>query len=142
MRRAVRWMVCGCVALLAGCVHHQHVAHERCGSCEEAYAEAEVYEEPVCGHPEADGPRCHEEHVEVYEEPAVVYAPSYSGFTECGDFLAGGAFSNREGNQCQPNQFCADITFSRCAIGCLSDVNCASPEQCIKAPGAQIGTCG
>lgn len=59
--------------------------------------------------------------------------PRVRGYTECGDFLGGAT--------CSPGQYCADPGFSECALGCLSDVNCASNQACVKAGNAQIGVC-
>ena len=69
--------------------------------------------------------------------PECFHAPARSGYTACGDFFA----SNGAQNQCQPGQYCADDTFSKCAQGCLSDVNCAGNQVCSKDPGMQIGIC-
>lgn len=55
------------------------------------------------------------------------------GYTECGDFLGGAT--------CSPGQYCSDPGFSECALGCLSDVNCASNQMCFKAGSAQVGVC-
>ncbi len=59
------------------------------------------------------------------------------GFTECGDFLA----DFDELNYCQPGQYCEDPTFSECREGCLSDVNCAQEQRCIKSTGQNLGVC-
>lgn len=138
---------------LIGCGTQHHAVYEH-------HEAPPAYEEEHVEHDEHgydDGPEHHEPRytesevdvdvdveVEVehdHSHPSDYEDTGYSGFTDCGDFLAGGAFSNRSGNQCQPNQYCADTTFSRCAIGCLSDVNCDSPSRCVKSRGAQIGTC-
>ena len=55
------------------------------------------------------------------------------GYTECGRFLGG--------EKCAPGQYCADPTFSECANGCLSDVNCASNQYCYKTAGQNVGIC-
>jgi hypothetical protein len=55
------------------------------------------------------------------------------GYTDCGSFLGGGS--------CAPGQYCTDSTFSECAIGCLSDVNCASNQYCYKSSDYQVGIC-
>jgi hypothetical protein len=60
------------------------------------------------------------------------------GYTECGDFLAGGVF---EENYCQPGTHCVDPTFSECAEGCLSNENCAEDQRCVKRDGTNVGTC-
>ena len=73
----------------------------------------------------------------IVEEDHHFHAPARSGYTACGDFFA----SNGAQNQCQPGQYCADDTFSKCAQGCLSDVNCAGNQVCSKDPGMQIGIC-
>lgn len=59
------------------------------------------------------------------------------GFTPCGDFVA--SFGER--NVCNPNQYCADQTFSTCLMGCLSEYNCTDNQQCVKDEGADVGTC-
>ena len=59
------------------------------------------------------------------------------GYTECGDFLA----PHGDMNMCQPGQYCEDPTFSDCVEGCLSNVNCAEDQRCVKADGTNIGTC-
>lgn len=56
------------------------------------------------------------------------------GFTACGEFPSGPV-------ECQPGQYCADATFSRCEPGCTSDVNCAESQTCVKASGESVGDC-
>jgi len=56
------------------------------------------------------------------------------GFTACGDFPAGPV-------TCQPGQYCEDAIFSNCEPGCLSNLNCAADQTCIKDSGENIGTC-
>lgn len=73
----------------------------------------------------------------IVEEERPMRAPARSGYTACGDFFA----SHGAQNQCQPGQYCADDTFSKCAQGCLSDVNCAGNQVCAKDPGMQVGIC-
>ena len=73
----------------------------------------------------------------IIEEDHHVRSPARSGYTACGDFFA----SHGAQNQCQPGQYCADDTFSSCAQGCLSDVNCAGNQVCAKDPGMQVGIC-
>jgi len=58
--------------------------------------------------------------------------PTSRGYTDCGNFMGP--------KQCSPGQFCSDATFSECTLGCLSDVNCASNQECIKN-GTQLGVC-
>lgn len=72
--------------------------------------------------------------------PACLIADSgeEQGYTECGDFLAAGAF---ESNYCQPGTHCVDPTFSECAEGCLSNENCAEDQRCVKRDGTNVGTC-
>ena len=55
------------------------------------------------------------------------------GYTRCGNFLGG--------EECSPGQYCADPQWSECALGCLSDVNCASNQYCFKRPSQQVGVC-
>ena len=55
------------------------------------------------------------------------------GYTDCGSFLGG--------ESCAPGQYCEDATFSECANGCLSDVNCASNQYCYKSGAHQVGVC-
>lgn len=57
------------------------------------------------------------------------------GYTECGDFVSNGTV------YCTPNQYCEDPTFSECALGCLSNDNCADDQRCVKSDGTDIGTC-
>ncbi len=45
------------------------------------------------------------------------------------------------GVTCQPGQYCADANTATCALGCLSDLNCASGQTCQKDPGANLGSC-
>ena len=59
------------------------------------------------------------------------------GFTPCGDFLAPFAQSVT----CHPNQYCANVTFSNCELGCLSNYNCSDDQFCIKEEGTDIGSC-
>lgn len=61
--------------------------------------------------------------------------PPERGFTDCGNF------PTRTLVQCPPGSFCDDPTFSKCAAGCLSDINCANNQICDKASGAQVGIC-
>jgi hypothetical protein len=58
---------------------------------------------------------------------------SIRGYTECGSFLGG--------ESCAPGQYCSDATFSECANGCLSDVNCASNQYCYKTSNQHVGIC-
>ncbi len=51
------------------------------------------------------------------------------GYTDCGTV------------QCAPGQYCSDSRFSECTDGCLSDLNCDSAQQCIKASNENEGTC-
>ncbi len=51
------------------------------------------------------------------------------GYTECGTI------------KCSPGQFCDDPRFSACLNGCLSNVNCASDQECKKAAGNTDGSC-
>ncbi|MFP2959335.1 hypothetical protein ACLEPN_16225 [Myxococcus sp. 1LA] len=64
---------------------------------------------------------------------ACVMAPLQPGYTECGDFMGD--------DPCQPGQYCADATLSYCELGCTSDVNCASNQECVKEYGEQVGVC-
>lgn len=72
-----------------------------------------------------------------YDEETTYAAHTYSGYTECGNFMAGFG----DDNECQPGSYCADATFSRCAPGCLSDQNCSPEQVCVKATGRNKGTC-
>ncbi len=67
--------------------------------------------------------------------PADASTPASNGVTACGNF--GGS-----PKQCIAGQYCSDQTLSTCDLGCLSDVNCASNQQCDKTgAGGQIGGC-
>ena len=58
-----------------------------------------------------------------------------NGVTPCGNF--GGS-----AKQCIAGQYCSDQTLSMCDLGCLSDTNCTSMQQCDKTgAGGQIGAC-
>lgn len=59
------------------------------------------------------------------------------GFTPCGDFLAPWG----QTNHCNPNQYCADVTFSTCTLGCLSEFNCTRNQVCVKDWGEDVGSC-
>ena len=59
------------------------------------------------------------------------------GFTPCGDFLA----PPGEKVICNPNQYCADATFSKCFTGCLSEYNCTENQRCVKEVGEDVGYC-
>lgn len=59
---------------------------------------------------------------------------SNQGYTPCGDFPSGPV-------ECQPGQYCVDATFSECAPGCTSDVNCADGQACVKPAGESVGDC-
>lgn len=56
------------------------------------------------------------------------------GFTNCG-------YRYGEDTICQPGQFCEDPTFGDCDIGCLSDVNCASNQECVVTVPGEPGYC-
>jgi len=60
---------------------------------------------------------------------------SKPGFTACGDY------PDNQPKTCQPGQYCSDEKFSDCSTGCLSNVNCASDQTCVKAAGQDEGTC-
>ncbi len=60
--------------------------------------------------------------------------PTERGYTECGSFLGG--------ETCSPGQYCEDPSWSECALGCLSDVNCASNQYCAKTGSQEaVGVC-
>lgn len=88
-----------------------------------------VIEEDVHPHHEVD--------VHVEESSGGHYDTGHSGYTSCGDFLAGSGGEN----DCNPGQYCKDATFSKCASGCLSDVNCAGHEVCEKGNYRKVGSC-
>lgn len=58
-----------------------------------------------------------------------------TGITPCGNF------PDQVAKSCQASQYCQDEGFSKCAAGCLSDNNCTENQTCIKAGGANEGTC-
>lgn len=58
-----------------------------------------------------------------------------TGITPCGNF------PDQVAKSCQASQYCQDEGFSKCAAGCLSDNNCTQNQTCIKAGGANEGTC-
>ena len=59
---------------------------------------------------------------------------STMGVTRCGD-------NPDRISTCQPGQYCYNSYFARCEPGCLSDLNCASEQLCVKDPGKNVGTC-
>jgi hypothetical protein len=59
------------------------------------------------------------------------------GFTPCGNFLA--PFG--QSVTCHPNQYCGNVTFSDCVVGCLSNYNCSHDQVCLKTDGGDIGSC-
>lgn len=61
-------------------------------------------------------------------------APTIRGFTACGDYVG-------ETQYCQPGQFCENALWNRCEIGCLSDVNCASNQECVITSPNEPGFC-
>ncbi len=67
------------------------------------------------------------------DEPGAGRGSDVRGYTDCGTFFGG--------ETCQPGQYCVDPSWSECANGCLSDVNCASNQMCFKDSGRQVGVC-
>ncbi len=127
--------------LMTGCAGGSYYVSHDSGAYAEADSESWCDEHQVAHH---DDEFTHGDVVVEVDEPYYEvevehhHDTTHDGYTACGDFFAPDGVSQ---NSCHPGQYCKDSTFSKCATGCLSDVNCAGHEVCIKGRFSNVGSC-
>ncbi len=71
----------------------------------------------------------------------VACGPTETGTTPAKCDAAKQGITDCSSVKCQAGQYCDDPRFAMCLSGCLSDVNCACNQVCVKTAGDAAGTC-